>query len=152
MGLKLICQGIWVARDRAIWFTGRGVIGSRQPGNIFRLLFLLELKKGLTEHSPITTTISNHSHPPCQPRAYMLAQLRRGGRRKSRIRRRLGWGLLSQWRSEILMRRSARGKAEILGRGWLDFIIGTRCFRPRPLSLLVVSSCLSMMYIWWTPV
>ena len=43
MGLKLICQGMWVTRARAILFSERGFIGSQRPGNIFvGFCFLLE--------------------------------------------------------------------------------------------------------------
>ena len=106
------------------------------------LLFVGIEKNGLTEHSRIATTISNHSHPPSQPRASLLTQLRRGGRRQSGTRRRSGWGLLSQWMSEISMRRSGReNQKDEEGDGWL-VLFSTHSFHPCTFSILVVSACL----------
>ena len=43
MGLKLNCQGMWVAPDRVIWFAERGVIGSQRPDDcLFASVFLFE--------------------------------------------------------------------------------------------------------------
>ena len=78
---------------------------------------------GLKSHSRIANTIVNHSHTPSQPRAFLLEQLRRGGRSQSGKRRRSGWGLLSQWRPDRSMRISVRGKSKWRGRSWLDCII-----------------------------
>ena len=117
MGLKLICKGTWVARDHAIWFSERWVIGSQLRGNFSLDFFVVGIgKNSLTAHSWTATTIANHFHPPSKPRASLLAQLRIGGRRQSRTRGRLGGGLLSQLRSEISMRRAWRGKSEGWGR------------------------------------
>ena len=58
--------------------------------------------------------------PPSQPRASLLAQLQSGGRRQSGTWRRLGWGLLSQWRSERSIRRSGREKLVVWG--WSELL------------------------------
>ena len=134
----MICQGMWVAWSRVVWFTERGVIGSQCPG-IFLLdsVFCWNRKNGLTAHSQIATTISNHSHPPSQPRASLLAQLRKEVRRQSRTRRISGWGLLPQWRLEISMRRSRRGKVEGWGRICLACILAH------------IASILVLYLFWW---
>ena len=36
--MKLICQGMWITRTRAIWFFEIGVIGSQRPGDFCLLL------------------------------------------------------------------------------------------------------------------
>ena len=71
----------------------------------------------LTAHSRIYSTFANLPHPPSQPRASLLKKSRRGGR----TRRVLGWGIISQWRSEIPMRISGRYNQKYEeGAGWLD--------------------------------
>ena len=108
-------------RARVIWFSERRVIDPQRPGNfLLASFFCWNWKNSLTAHSQIATTISNHSHPPIQPIVSLLEKLWIGGRRKSGTIRRSGWGLLLQWRSERLVRRLGRGKAEGWGRSWLD--------------------------------
>ena len=113
MGSNLTFQGMWVARARAIRFAERGVIGSQRPGDfLLASIFFLELEKNvLTAHSRITTTNSGHPHSPNQPRACLLKKLRIGVRRQIRTKRRSGWGILSQQRSERLIRRSGKEKS-----------------------------------------
>ena len=70
MRWKLNCQGRWVAQARVIWFSERGVIGSQRPGDFCLFVFFsCNWKNGLKAYYRITTTISNHYHPPSQPRA-----------------------------------------------------------------------------------
>ena len=113
MELKLIYQGMWVARYRAIWFAERRVVGSQSPGNfLLASVFCWNWKNIFTTHSRIANKIANNSYPPSQTTASMLTQLEREGRRKGWEIQRSGWGLLSHWRSDRSMRRSGRVKAE----------------------------------------
>ena len=120
MGLKLIFQVMWVLlREELLVINARAM---------FFLLFFVGIKNVLTAHSQIATTITKCSHPPSQPRALLMAQLRRGGRRQSRKRRISAWRLLSQWRSERSMRRSGREKSEEWGTSWLAGCKSAWCF------------------------
>ena len=121
MLLKLICQEMWVARARVIWFSERRFIDYQRPGKILLDSFFLETgENSLTAHSRIATTIDNQYQPPSRTRASLLEQLQIGGMRKIRTRQISGWWLLSQWRSERSMGRSGREKAEWWGSSWLD--------------------------------
>ena len=68
MVLKLICQGMLFLRARAVLFSGRGVIGSQCPGNIFFLLFFcwddFSHTKPLTIRSIFATGIAKGSPAP----------------------------------------------------------------------------------------
>ena len=63
MGLKLICQKIWVARARAIWLAVRGVIGSHRTVNCLLASIFVGIENGLTAHSWVSTTVTNNWHP-----------------------------------------------------------------------------------------
>ena len=105
-------NGLWSVKEcggLGVWdisFAEGGVIGSQWPGIFGWLILLLEMKNDLIAHSWIADIIDNRSHPPIQPRASLLAQLWTGGNIQSGTRWILGWGILSQWRSYILMIRS----------------------------------------------
>ena len=154
MGLKLTCQGRWVARDRLIRFAERGVIGSQCPGNSLLVrVFLLELTNSLTAHFQIATKITNHYHPPKSTKSFPVGTIltRRKEENWNRIKIEVGTSVtvkVGEINEKIREGKSRSMRKKMFGLYYLahiDFVLVLSHFW----WLVLV---LSMVYRWWTPV
>ena len=142
MGLKLTCQGMWVARARVVWFAERRVIGSC-PGNFLLASVFVGIEHMVWQHtlnllpqSLITSTPQFNQELPCWHN-YEEEEGGKAGQDEDQCGDSCHSGCRRYWWEY----QGGGNQKDEEGADWIVSFI-THRFRPHHFSLLVVSACL----------